>query len=1208
MKTPKPLFESIDLKRHAIVNASAGTGKTFTIQNLYTRLIAEQGFDPSQILVLTFTEKATSELRQKIRKQLLDSQAAVVGDSQQRLNAALLSFDNAQIFTIHGFCQRALAQFAFENGEPFRLNTGDDTELYEATLRDLLRNVWPQEFGDALPGLLSYAGFPGSGRTNWEGRVIKLARRLRKRPTPADRLIPEPPTVDAILDAQRNIKAIFARISKLSASRKGEEAPALRQFRALRQSQTLNATHAKSGEPFLIDALRIADQTGADLLEAAQLLQRGTRKIQNFAAVKKGKDSELAACQELSELAKLFQELHATANSLTEAFTTLAAWRLHDSVERHKREEGLLSFDDMLTRLRDALDESLSPDTAPLLLQGLRERYRAAIVDEAQDTDRVQWDILQRVFVSDPNAPQRLFAVGDPKQAIYAFRGADVEAYVRACDAMQSSSEKYTLPENWRATGVLTQVLNALFGTGYFRAESRFAYSPVQPVEDSRRKVRVKSDPAYDGCPLVLYALNKGRDGKDEPSVAAGEVRDRVAHFVSEEIERLLNPDSPRIILDVRGVVRSLQPGDICILVRTKNEAPPIEQALSEKGIPHSHYKKDGLFDSDEALELSCLLTAIAKPADNSAQKRALLTSFFRAQPEQLAATPEIPAEHRVRLLFSGWRQKAEKRQWAQLFRSILNDTAVFAAPPCTHRQSAERRQMNFQHLVEDLENTARRQHLDFLGIVDHLQRSRFQSTALEKDAGLQRIESERSKVQIMTMHVSKGLEFPVVFIAGGMGNDRDEDVLTYHLDNGTVVHDLQPSDDAETRWDREREEEAKRLYYVALTRAQVKLYVPVLSENGKTPTGKAITTKRAFVRVLTPRLLALLSPRVLGVASVAWSERPNTTVTSERREAPAEQAFTLQDAARIEKVLSGQFPSDYGLRRRVHRSYSALKHAQRAFGDQRGARASDEATPHLRRTEALSFPAGTEAGSLLHALLENVDFPTVLSLPSAAELAKRDDFKNLLIEHDHERIACDNEAYLIAAAGIVWRALRTPLDASFALGGLKKSDRIQELEFTFPLPTGQREAVSTEMLKKLGLRLDRGTPDVRGYLNGFMDLVYRRSVNGVAKYFVLDWKSDALDAYDATSLRAHMDAMDYTLQYKVYAQALARWLTQCGLDPTKSFGGLQYIFLRGVGADINDPQAGILTIDVPADLRDWELELYARLNDRPRRDWESGA
>lgn len=1201
MSAPKQLYETIDLMRHAIVNASAGTGKTYTIQNLYVRLITERKLEPAQILVLTFTEKATAELRQKIREQLLKTQATSSGENLERIHAALLSFENAQIFTIHGFCQRALSQFAYENGEPFRLNTGDDTGIYETALRDLLRNVWPQQFGDALPGLLSYAGFPDDGA--WEDRVIQLAKKLRKRPSPADRILPEPPTTSAVLDAQKRAKLIFARIAALSAAQSGDEAPAVQQFARLRKQDALNKTFVKSGEGLLLSTLRHAALPSVDLLNAAQIFSHGKRSAKNFAKVKNSYEPALLACRELNETAGLLRELERASNNLKHAFTSLAAWNLNETVEQLKREEGLLSFEDMLTRLRDALDESVNARTAPLLLRGLRARYSAAIVDEAQDTDRVQWDILQRIFVGTDEIQQRLYAVGDPKQAIYGFRGADVQAYLLACDTLRDSAREYTLKENWRSTAPLTHAMNSLFGTEYFPTETRFSYTTVQAVDDSKRKVCVVSDPTHRGCPLVLFALKRNEFDDVEPEnyVHLDVVRERVAEFTADEIERLVGVGRKRMMLKVGDVVRPLQPGDICVLIRAKSEALAIEQALSEKGIPHSHYKKDGLYESDEALELSCLFAAIAKPADNAALKRALLTSFFRMNPAELAAAAELPSEHRVRLLFTRWRQHAERRQWAQLFRSILDDTTVLT-PPLKHAEhNAERRYMNFHHLMEELEITARRQHLDFIGIADHLHRCRFESMALEKDAGLQRMESERSKVQIMTMHVSKGLEFPVVFIAGGMRADPKESEYTYHQD-GAVVHDIQKTDAGKDLSRKESEDETRRLYYVALTRAQVKLYVPYLRDDDKKKSNVA------QVRVLGPRLDAVLTQRVPGVAILSWKGAESSRAIAEKS-APvsSDQVWVLQDFALIEKVLDGQMPSDYGLRRRVHRSYSALKHAQRAFGDQRGLRAGDEPALVRRRLEPLAFPAGTEAGSLLHALLEKIDFSAVMACESAEELAENATFIELLNREDVENIARTNAKYVGAAAGIVWRALHSRLDDTFALGQLLPSDRIQELEFTFPLPAGLRDAVPADLVKHLGLRLDRGSADVSGYLNGFIDLVYRQTVNGCVKYVVLDWKSDVLDAYDADSMRAHMDAMDYTLQYKVYALALTRWLKQCGLDPKKSFGGLQYIFLRGVGTNADEPLTGVLNIEVPDDLHTWELELYARLNDR-RREREVGA
>jgi exodeoxyribonuclease V beta subunit len=329
----------------------------------------------------------------------------------------------------------------------------------------------------------------------------------------------------------------------------------------------------------------------------------------------------------------------------------------------------------------------------------------------------------------------------------------------------------------------------------------------------------------------------------------------------------------------------------------------------------------------------------------------------------------------------------------------------------------------------------------------------------------------------------------------------------------------------------------------------------------------------------LGPRLEAVAQLKDLRLASVVPWDFEGSASGAKKEPSAEPGKWALRADVPINEILAQKQPGNYTRRMRVHKSYSALKHAKRIYGEQRlGVKEDEAGATSVAGLEVLDFPAGAEAGTVLHALFENIDFKTVYDCESSEALAARPEFLKLLENDDAKALLKGEAKYIQAAAGMVWRTLHAEWDGSgFTLGALEKADRICELEFTFPLPT-QESGASQD-----------------GFLNGFIDLVYRRDIDGVEKYFVLDWKSDALPAYDAATLRRHMDAMEYSLQYKVYALAMTRWLKQCGLDPREAFGGIQYVFLRGVGRGTRD---GIFVQGAPADLSAWEREIFARLNE----------
>jgi exodeoxyribonuclease V beta subunit len=1015
--------QTFDSKRHAVIEASAGTGKTFTIGRLVLRLVAQEKVPLDKILVVTFTEKATGELKDRLRA-VLEQEIRQCPSSRQ-VRAALDHFDQAPIFTIHGFCQRLLQEYPLEKGHDFAPRLVDDGELFEPCLREVQRQRWRQEYGACLGELLQRGGFQRGAAAGWETTVREVLGRFR--PAYGHRLMPAP-AADWHLHLE-----------------------------------------------------------GADDAAITQLLQAAT----------------------ILQVQECLAEL--------------------------KRQRGLQSFDDMIARVAAGLDPQQNP-SADYLLKTLRDRFHFGIVDEFQDTDPLQWLIFRRIFLE--GGTSRLIVVGDPKQAIFAFRGADLPTYVQAVRALTLTfaAQEEPLTENWRSCPELLTALNATFGAGgFFPPETNIHYRPVSPPAPPQRPMEILHDGTRRAA-LSIIDLESCERYK--------QAQRHFARFVAAEVHALLKGDDGRPALTIRkkDERRPIQAGDVAVLVFRRGEAEPVKAALREARIPYTFYKEGGLWQSDEALHVEVLLKALSRPHELGSLHRVLLTPFFRIRCEDLAQTDDLPPRHPARELFQRWTIHAERREWAGLFSSLLEDTGLVLGDP--HDPEAERRLANFRAVFEGLETAALGESLDLLGLLDWLRTKKASGT---REAEGQVAPSEQRKVQIMTLHASKGLEFPVVFLAGGFtDNPRQNRLPAYRDEAGQVIFDLSGAGKELTK--AQNTEELRRLLYVALTRAMFKLYVPSLTKRRRGTPGPAVT-------LLQPALTAggpdKLGPDV--AQRIVVSEAP--AIPSREPPPPPEHRFTLPRPL---------FPAlDPGLSRRriVIRSFSSMRRpmeGQPQFGE--AVAHSDEApVDALAPDDPLR---GVIFGDLVHKVLEKIDFAEVGRAATPEALLQPDSpaFAVLVREvrahvpklTTRVPLAELEQACVRQVASLVWHALHTPLGA---LGGplwrILPQDRLHELEFHFP---GAQKAVAKSAEER--------------FFTGFIDLVVRVQ----ERWFVVDWKTNLLPAYGPGDLARNMEEADYRRQYRYYWHALVRWLRRVHgdrFDFVRNVGGVYYLYVRGLnGAD----------------------------------------
>jgi exodeoxyribonuclease V beta subunit len=1037
-------IETIDLSRHAVIEASAGTGKTYTIEQLVLRLLIEAGTPLEKILLVTFTEKATADLKIRLRLTL----EAKVSQHPEALQPALDYFDQAPIFTIHGFCQRLLQEHALEQGQDFRAIHVDDGELLKQILREVQCKLWRSHFGDKLRAVLDHAGLCRAEVAKWEDLVLQAAGRYQ--------------------------------------SRSGHQL-----------------------RPTLVpDWWQRLDEPGTNW--AGQL-----------------------------------------------AVFTIAEVRRQLGEYKHQR--GLQSFDDMIAAVEESLDAELNAE-APSLLLRLRERYRFGIVDEFQDTDPLQWRIFRRIFVE--GGASRLFVVGDPKQAIFGFRSADLPTYLQAAEAMKTQAEasEITLGFNWRSDPELIEALNCVFLDGeWFSRESGISYKEVRPPEDDQRLTRIDADRTGRAA-LTIVDMR--------PWDKLAEAHKHHSQFVAQEIQRLLHGTNgqPSLVFSLKKApARPLEASDICVLVMTWRQANPIAEALDRLGVPYSIHKGTGFWDSDEVLQLETLLVCLSRPEERSSFRKALLTCFFRIRCADLARNQDLPFSHPTRQLYQKWREHAEARQWSALFQSMLEDTGLLLH--ALKDAGTEMQLAGLRHLMGTLERVGHGENRDLLGLIDWIRDKR--RTGDTNDAEQPPPETQRPRVRIMTVHASKGLEFPVVFLAGGFTKRSGHfGVTTYRDDQQRKVFDLSADTDADGRRRTIEEEmsEQRRLLYVALTRPMLKLYVPMVQV-----TTRSRSHAGSVGTVLLPALKQAC-PDKLGDRIAAFVVPPQMRL--EKDPTPDEDAAPLQAGPVLAwpGVLFPALDKNIERRRVVVKSFSSMSRQHVAqisegpsYGDQIRI-APDETAGAAEKEDPLRGPV---FGEIVHNVLEAIDFAEVGRCTQPSELLVERTPVRLLIEKEVRANVANlrgrpreklEQAAQEQVARLVWQALHTPLQAAGGpLHRIPQGDRIHEMEFQFPEHAG--EPVPADMRRE------------DGFVMGYMDLVFRAA----GHYFLVDYKTNLLPGYTPDHLQRCMDDSDYHRQYRLYLHALDRWLRRvhgASFSLEQQFGGVYYLFVRGLNG--LDESAGV--------------------------------
>ncbi|MES3007370.1 MAG: exodeoxyribonuclease V subunit beta [Pseudomonadota bacterium] len=1162
----------LDLFGVKLIEASAGTGKTYAISNLYLRYVLA-GRRVSEILVVTFTNAATEELRGRIRARLHDALHWIDQIDQEpqdeflallleelralpevqrlvvamRLRLAVRSMDEATIYTINGFCQRALTDHAFSSGQPFELElVSDDDELWEGALKDWWRSA-AYELDE--PDLKLFLGELGSLE-----QFLKSQRALRHiRDT---QVLPQ---------SDEDMPALYARwraqVTPLQTLAKQwqDRADELRDI--LMSSPALSRAKNKGGyqKDELAVSLALLDAyfRSSDLRSVPTQLQLLSAGYVRDYQLKKDdpalRDPFFLECQiivdELNVLRKHF--------GITALLDATASARVR--VERVKALTRTISFNDQLTRLHDAL---LGPSGIDLV-RALQRSFPVAMIDEFQDTDRVQYHIFRELFLlqkmsteSVPDKPAGLILIGDPKQAIYSFRGGDIFVYAEA--RKDAGENRYTLDTNWRSTPPLVHAVNTVFR----RREAPFIYArsiDFHPVQAAAKKHEPLIENGVHASPMTFWRIPRGDDGKP---LSLSEARRIVSVSVAEEIARLVEAGA-------RGEVRlgeePLLAGDVAVLVRTNDEGAGLREALLKRGLSAVTVGRDNVFKSAEAAGLELLLTAVVHCSNRAALRAALTSDLLDLDYTAIARIVDDPQRwlqwtERLQTLQRLWLQKGFMTMFQSLLQETLPDLQIglqLAALPY-----AERRLTNLMHLGELLQQTART-HPGLESLLSWYREQILDTSEAETEL---RLESDEALVKIVTIHASKGLEYPVVFVPF-LWACRPRDLrskghksVAFHDLEGNACLDLgsEHFDEHAFLAESERLAEDVRLAYVALTRARAKIYLAW----GVAQDHYAYTSRTALAWLLhsqqTPADLqqnfpkAALDADQINAALDALVAQSNGTIALE--DLPQESSLSLQNSRLSNHemsvelcpaLFSGRIATDWritsfsSLTRDIHQAPHAGSNA-------------------VSSDPILTFAAGSHVGLFLHHLLEHLDFQGDIQA-QGIELNKR---FALRFGFDARR---QQDTVVVWLHNIV----STPLnDAGLRLSQLSRRQRLDELEFDFAIDHVRVDVLNRILNESAGVILSPVTvEDFRGMITGIIDLVFEHD----GRYYIADYKSNLLgtqlDDYTPDKLRKAIFDRRYDLQYLLYVLALHRYLRQRvrGYAYSQHIGGVYYLFLRGL-------------------------------------------
>ncbi len=1087
----------------AVVEASAGTGKTFTMEHLVVDRVC-QGVPLTEILLVTFTEKAAMELRERVRGRL--AKEAMKNPSPPLLRA-LADFDAATMTTIHGFAQRILTQFGALTHHPLEQELVEARSLIEPVIRERIRTDWFRDPAAraAVSCWLEHQTLDSMISTLTH--CVESPYRLRFEQDLSQKL------EDARLGLCKPgvfsvFETVFSRIK-----------PSKNALVKYREFVNRLQEHLDSWQNLLLC-----------------LLFQDTRTLNGFVGQCEKVSVQLDPedGEKLAVFLNLVEQVAVVRLTPVHGAALVLLPDLRLAVAQAKLSKMVWTYSDMIRQL----DESLrDPAIAPALIREVKNRTRMALVDEFQDTDPAQWNILKTLFLEDPSSS--LIVVGDPKQAIYRFRGADLNTYLQAKkEILAAGGTLVHLDTNFRSTPDMVAAINEFFSESanspvFTDPDIRYDHPPGAGMPDL--KLLPRSVPVvWLGMHFCVHAKQESLPWAMARQIAREILRVRGTRVTGEK------PDGERMDVEVDF-------GDIFILVQKHHEGRVMGSVLGEFGIPVSFFKRATLFDGPEAAAILDTLRAVAKPQVTALQNRAFATPFFGIDMERIAAAGSMPRHHPAQQQLACWHELLRAQRLHDLLHHMFHESGIRGR---LAKEGMVREELLYERIFAILRHGVLRLNWN----ADELVRCLNQ--LVEKGSGDQDLgggdlsmeitDPGANAVRILTMHNAKGLEAPVVFLYGGFTGNPPTGIKEIPLGGERVIHigKMDRQDPASGILRKEEDSEAQRLMYVAMTRARALLYVQLFTGE-QTDDGKLSWDANAFKgakKQLVNRVREWIGEN--GDANSLMTIRMEKEPCRECRDPPE----TVKMAPAVfpdgdENGMDEPRTSDVGnlLARRSGKpvySYTSLKQRM----------PWNETSPREWLVDAWSapdpgdLPPGTGTGICIHGLCETADLqwlrlaadfgewfqgPGVESWIQSALVAAR-------IHPDH----------ILRAAQMVYRAFSTSMETSWGLLSPLSHSRQMVRELEFRIPWSGKHGLPTNVVTG------------EGFLMGFFDAV--AELDG--KLWIVDWKTDLLPDYEPVTIREHV-ITHYSLQAELYMHALATMLRGRAEIP---LGGFLYVFVRG--------------------------------------------
>lgn len=1141
METLAPLL--LPLQGRRLIEASAGTGKTYTIVTLYLRLLLGLGGEAAyprrlmveEILVVTFTEAATQELRNRILQNIhqlrlscqqhpennrhpLYDEIADKAAAVRLLLIAESAMDNAAIYTIHSFCQKILANNAFEAGLPFRRQFIRDEHFIR---QQAVYDFWRRYFYD-LPRSLTQIIM--QFWSSPDQLLIDISPYLTGE-MPIFSYQPDTNDIRQLLltHHQQNMQRI--NVLKSIWQNEGGEVEAI-----INQSDVDKRSYSKrflSG--WLTQISQWAQSETQDYSLPDCLIRFSQRTLSE-----KSKSGQAPLLPLFIHIEQFFQE----PLQLHGIILTLALKKVRHYIAQYKQQNSLFGFDDLLTELDAVLQNE---QIGKRLAAKIARLYPVAMVDEFQDTDPLQYRIFDAIYTQPQTA---LMLIGDPKQAIYSFRGADIFAYITA---KQRVDAIYTMVTNWRSSAPMIEAVNRLFQS----IDSPFIFKHIPFIEVNPAEKNRYLQFLIDNKPVNAVEISILAEEKVNLSI----YQQHMAEHFAEKIQSWLVAGWQNLaqLVDAENHQRAVTAADIAILVRTGKEAALIKKALLTRNIQSVYLSnRDTVFETREAQELVWLLQAVLSPQKSSRLKTVFASNLFALSFAHIEALIQQDSNWDTAVeQFIIYQQIWLKQGILPMLKAVMRDYHI--AENLLAEESGERRLTDLLHLGELLQEAAYTldsEHGLIRWLIEQIAEHNHDAENTQ-----QRLESDNHLVQIITIHKSKGLEYPIVCLPFIGGYRSAKHPIYHERETFCTVVDNFATKQSLFLADEERLSEDLRLLYVALTRAIYHCSIGLAALSiGNKKADESDVHRSAIDYILQQKqagnyyeLMQAIHDYNCYAVNVIKTPLPVTKL-------PAQSAKKPQLAAR-------QFTRNLTDNWQVS-SYSYLQQQATMF---------DEFLPYFERENvsarareplptALSIhtlPRGASIGNELHQLLEQLDFTQSISPQLFDSLIRMFDL---------------DENWYSVLQDWLQNMLATPLpESGITLRQITRQCRLNEMQFCLPIRQLFSSVPFNRLIKKYD-PLSQNCADIdfhqfKGALKGFIDLI----IYWQDRYYIVDYKSNWLGendrAYQRASLEVAMCEHRYDLQYQFYTLALHRYLKQriINYDYQKDFGGVYYLFLRGM-------------------------------------------